>query len=354
MVSILLVAALIVIGVPVLIKVYFTLIRGRNKHFPDMRKKVVLVTGGNAGIGKETARLLYQLNATVIITGRDKEKAQAFLEQLPMHTPQRPKMKFYQVDFSDLNQVKQFAEEIKTKYNKIDILVNNAAMANLEHRLSKQGIELTMAVNHLAPVYLTSLLMDLLVDAEGRQARIINVSSKAHITRKKLFAPFLKAGNLWNTKINTQETGSMKYFVMTAYGLSKLGNVAFTRGLAQLIKKNNWSIKTASLHPGGVNTDIWRPMDEIPIIKNHFKPLVLALMRFALRTEAEGAATIQHLSLCPFDEIVNGEYYIDCEVSRKQNYEDLEKYTQYLWDETIKVIYEKTGHRCFSGKKEGE
>ena len=110
MVSILLIGALIIIGVPVLAKIYFTIIRGRNKHFPDMRKKVVLVTGGNAGIGKETARLLYQLNATVIITGRNKEKAQAFLEQLPMHTPQRPKMKFYQVDYSDLEQVKQFAE----------------------------------------------------------------------------------------------------------------------------------------------------------------------------------------------------------------------------------------------------
>ena len=329
MVSVVLIGALIIIGTPILLKLISRMKQGKNKYFPDMQNKVVLVTGGNAGIGKETARLLYQLNATVIITGRDKAKAQAFLEELPMHTPKRPKMKFYPVDFSDLESVKQFADIIKSKYKKIDILVNNAGCVSYTHRLSKQGIEFTMAVNHVAPVYLTSLLINLLADAK-REARVVNVSSIGQVHMKKLYKPLLESKNIWNTKINKNAESGQKYSMMGMYGLSKLANVAFKRGLAKLAKTKSWNLKTAALHLGTVYTDIWRTMDEIAIVKNYLKPIVVAVMKFFMRTEAEGAATIQHLSLCPFDELKTGGYYGDCKVSDKLNEEDLEKYGAFI------------------------
>ena len=352
MVSVTIIGAVALIAIPLLVKLFYYLKQGKNKYFPDMQKKVVLVTGGNAGIGKETARLLYQLNATVIITGRSKAKAQEFLEELPMHTPKRPKMKFYQVDFSDLENVKKFADEIKAKYKKIDILVNNAGMFSYKHELSKQGIEMTMAVNHLAPVYLTSLLMDLLVDqGEGRrQTRVVNVASCVHIDFKKQFTPFLEAKEIWNTEIGKHTKGALKFDMLALYGLSKFSNIAFSRGLAKVIEAKKWSMKTASLHPGVIFTGLWRFMDDIAIIKHLLKPIVVVVLKFFMRTEKEGAATTQHLCLCPYQEIVNGEYYDDCRVASHVDKENLEKYTGFIWDETIKVIFEKTGHRCFGEK----
>ena len=347
MVSFLLIGALIIFGAPVLAKLYYFMIQGRNKHFPDMTKKVVIVTGGTAGIGKETARLLYKLNATVIITGRDKKKAEALFEQLPMHTPQRPKMKFYQVDFKDLNQVKQFAQTIKSKYKKIDVLVNNAGMMSPKHALSEQGVELTMAVNHLAPVYLTSLLMDLLVDGD-RQTRVINVSSDGQVLFKSFFEEQLKAKDLWQTKIGLD---GRKYSAEGTYGLTKLGNVVFSRELSEVIQARGWNMKTASVHPGMVYTDAIRRQDTFPMSNPYIRPVLSALLAFFLRTEAQGAATSQHVILCPFDEIKNGEYYGDCKVSDQVNNEALKEFGKFIWEETLKVIFEKTGHHCFTENK---
>ena len=344
--TLLLIGALIIIGVPVLAKLYYFTIQGRNKHFPDMQKKVVIVTGGTAGIGKETARLLYQLNATVIITGRDKNKAEAFFESLPMHTPQRPKMKFYQVDFKDLDQVKQFAETIKSKYKKIDVLVNNAGMMSPEHRLSEEGVELTMTVNHLAGVYLTSLLMDLLVKG-GHQARVVNVSSDGQLLFKKLFKEQLESRDLWQIKI---ENRKVKYDAQGTYGLTKLCNVIFSRELAELIQSRGWNMKTASLHPGVVYTDAFRNFKSFPMNNAFLRPIFTTLFVFFLKTEAQGAATSLHLALCPFDEIQNGGYYGDCKVSDQINSEALQEHGKFIWEETLKVIYEKTGHLCFREK----
>ena len=135
--------------------------------------------------------------------------------------------------------------------------------------------------------------MDRLLDRDGRKARIINVASDSQVVFKRKYTPFLEAGDLWNTHIDPTKTGPLKYNTMASYGLSKFCNVAFARGLGKLIEAKGWtSLRTASLHPGVIFTDIWRPMDDIAIIKKYFKPILVALMKFFMRTEEEGAATI--------------------------------------------------------------
>ena len=151
---------------------------GVNHQTQDLTGKVVLVTGGNSGIGKEAARKFYDLNANVIITGRDSKKAQKFLKELGKPSATQSKMDFIQVDFSDLNQVKKLAEDLKTKHQKLDLLVNNAGCSVMDYKLSEGGVEKTMKVNHLAPTYLTSQLLPLLEKAD--EARIVNVASVVH------------------------------------------------------------------------------------------------------------------------------------------------------------------------------
>ena len=122
MVSLIIAIPVVIISIPLLAKLFYWLKQGKNKYFPDMQNKVVIITGGTSGIGKQTAKLLHRLNAQVIITGRNKTKAKEFMATLPPHTPKRPKMDFIQVDFADLDQVKQAADKIKAKYKKIDVL----------------------------------------------------------------------------------------------------------------------------------------------------------------------------------------------------------------------------------------
>ena len=147
---------------------------GINRHTPDLSGKIVIVTGGTDGIGLEAAREFARLGAKVYITGRCEKKAQVFLKSLP----ETSNVIFKICDFADLNNVKNFALEILEQEQKVDILVNNAGLNSPDFKKSAQDLEFTIAVNHFAPVYLTSILLPHLNRAD--QARVINVASTAH------------------------------------------------------------------------------------------------------------------------------------------------------------------------------
>ena len=174
----------------------------------------MIVTGGTDGIGKETAKKLAELNARVIITGRSEQKALNFISNLPK--AQGSNVTFKKVDFSDLENVKIFSEELLKNEAKIDILINNAGLSMPVHQKTAQGAEFTIGVNHIAPVYLTSKLLPLLKKAE--KARIINVASNAHYKCSPDYNDFLQL----NTK-------GEDYKWMTTYSSSKLANILFTK-----------------------------------------------------------------------------------------------------------------------------
>jgi NAD(P)-dependent dehydrogenase (short-subunit alcohol dehydrogenase family) len=207
---------------------------GRQTPGPPMNDKVAVVTGASSGLGLETARQLAARGAEVVLVCRDPgrgEAARVAVAELATANP--PALVL--ADLSDQGQVRRVAEEIRSRYDRVDTLVNNAGSAFAERRLSVDGIERTWATNHLAPFLLTELLLPLLVAAP--EARVVNVASE--IYSKKL--------DMHNLQ------GDRKYSFFSAYRVSKLGNVLFTRELAQRIKGSG--VTAVSVSPGPAKTN---------------------------------------------------------------------------------------------------
>ncbi len=233
----------------------------------------VLVTGSTDGIGKETARQLAQLGATVIVHGRSAERCQAACADIRTTTGNL-NVDCVVADLSSQRQVRQLAADIIARYDRLHVLINNAGMILLQRQLSEDGLEMSFAVNYLAPFLLTNLLLDLL--KRSAPARIVNVSSTVHYD-----AP-LKFDNL---------QGERHYNGVEAYKVAKLGNVLFTYELAERLKGTG--VVVNSLHPGTVTTKLlstgwgW---------SNGLSP-------------AQGAALSVYLATSPEMEQVTGNYY---------------------------------------------
>jgi len=202
-----------------------------------MKDKIVLITGSTDGIGKQTALELAQKGATVLIHGRSLKRGRVIVDQIIRQTT-NSSIDLFISDFSSLNQVKELAEEIKTKYNRLDILINNAGIYMKKRIVTEDGYEMTFQVNHLAHFLLTILLLDLI--EHSIPSRIVNVSSMAH-----------------SSTIDFNDLQSEKnYSAYGAYALSKLANILFTIKLAEDLK--NKGVTVNCLHPGVIDTKLLR------------------------------------------------------------------------------------------------
>lgn len=198
-----------------------------------IEEQTILVTGSTAGIGKITARKLAQMGATVLIHGRSREKCETAAGEIREATG-NDKLKAYVRDISSLSGVRRLAEDIRSEYSALNILINNAGVGPGKNSfgkrpLSQDGHELCFAVNHLAPFLLTHLLIPIL--RNGSPARVVNVCSAAqqHI-------------DLDNVML---ERGYDPY---RAYAQSKLALTMFTFDLAERLKYRG--ITANCLHPG--------------------------------------------------------------------------------------------------------
>ena len=250
-----------------------------------MKGKTVLITGATAGIGKETAKELAKQGAKVVLVARNPERAAAVMEWITKETGNR-ELAFIQADFSDLSQVRDGAQKFIRDHGELDVLVNNAGAVFFGRQESRDGIEMTFAVNHLAPFLLTNLLLDALSKRPG--ARIVTVSSMAHAGAKIDFDDLeLKRG----------------YGAMKAYGRSKLANLLFTFELARRIEGSG--VTANALHPGFVASEFG---------KNNglFAKALLPLAQLAGRAVSveEGAKTSIYLASSPEVEGVTGKYFI--------------------------------------------
>lgn len=201
-----------------------------------MKNRNVIITGGNAGIGFETARVLAQMGANIYIVSRDETKAQNAVQQLIAAT-QNNNIYYFIADLSSQKAIHKLTAEIKQKLDKIDVLLNNAGGVFPEFRLSEDGLEMTIATNHFSSFLLTNLLLDLVKKSD--YARIITVSSGSHYRGVIDFESFTK---------------EKSYFIMKAYEQSKLANVLFTFELANRLKGTH--VTANCLHPGFVHTHI--------------------------------------------------------------------------------------------------
>jgi NAD(P)-dependent dehydrogenase (short-subunit alcohol dehydrogenase family) len=202
-----------------------------------MNDKTILITGATEGIGKQTALELAEMGARVILHGRSKSKAKQVLQEIEQKTG-NGQLDFFIANLSSLHQIRTMGAEIRRKYNKLDVLINNAGVAMNKLELSEDGYEMTFAVNYLAAFALTLLLLDLLTQSES--SRIINVSSMVH-------SSFLNSDNLAEPR---------HFDGWEAYCQSKLCNILFTYELAE--KLRNQGVTVNCLHPGVIDTKLLR------------------------------------------------------------------------------------------------
>lgn len=202
----------------------------------SMRGKVVVVTGSNTGIGFETAVGVAALEATTVLACRNRDKAEVAAKEITRRT-WNDEVHVVDLDLADLASVKKAADEILNRWNRLDVLVNNAGGTWSERQLTAQCFEYTFGVNHLGHFYLTNLLRERL-RSNGR-ARVVSVTSMGH--------HFARGG------MRFDDLQSEKHYQgMDAYCRSKLANVLFVRELARRMAGSGVTANAA--HPGWVRS----------------------------------------------------------------------------------------------------
>lgn len=203
-----------------------------------MKGKICLVTGGTSGIGLETAGGLAALGATVIITGRNEDLGKKVVQEIKERTG-NGFIELMIADFSSQEQVRDLAKRVKERYDHLDVLVNNAGLYQPDHTITEDGVEMTFAVNYLAPFMLSHLLLDLL--RKGAPSRIVNMSSSFHVRG------FLNFDDINYTK---------NYSGMQAYMNTKLALLHLTYRFAENVEKMGVTVN--AVHPGIVKTNLPR------------------------------------------------------------------------------------------------
>ena len=201
-----------------------------------METKVILVTGSTDGIGKQTATELARMGHKVIVHGRNEERARNTAEAIKSLSG-NGEVETVVADFTDLKSVAEMAQDIKNRFSRLDVLLNNAGVFENQKVILKNGFEKTFMVNHLAPFALTLQLLDLVQATPG--SRIVNVSSMAQ-----------------SGSIDFDDLNGEKYFdPYHAYTLSKLENVLFTYKLVRVLNDERMTVNC--LHPGVINTKLY-------------------------------------------------------------------------------------------------
>lgn len=277
----------------------------------SMQGKTVIVTGATNGIGLVTARELARLGAQTILISRSAEKCAAAVEQIKRETGQT-QVSFLAADLSTRAGVQQAAFEFKTSHPRLDVLVNNAGGVFMSRQLSADGLEMTLALNHLNYFHLTILLLDLL-KASG-PARIVNVSSDAH-----------RGGKIKLADLQLAEG----YSGFGAYAQSKLANVLFTYELAR--KLEGTRVTANALHPGFVKTGFGKN-------NGGFMTLVLNLLTPLQKSPASGAETSIYLAASPEVEGVNSKYFADCKAVASDPASYDQAVAEKLWQLSLELI----------------
>lgn len=266
-----------------------------------MKGKIVIITGGNAGIGLATAKNLAEQGAEVVITSRSDEKGKSGVDEIKKASGSST-VSYELLELSSQKKVRAFAETIGNKYPKIDVLINNAGCFIENKVINEDGIEMQFATNHIGHFLLTNLLLPNL-KAAGK-ARVICLSSMAHKSAKSL-------------QLNDINYEKADYKGWGSYARSKLSNILFLRELGKRLEGTG--ISTYSIHPGGVRTHIAE--------KNvsWYMKLGWIILKPLMISVEEGASTSIYLASSPEVENITGHYWHKCKqihgssVSRDMN-----------------------------------
>ncbi|MGG3283724.1 SDR family oxidoreductase [Paenibacillus solani] len=272
----------------------------------DMTGKIAIVTGANSGMGLATTIELAKMGAHVIMACRSQSRGAAAFREAQQES-NSSRIELMTLDLGDFDSIRAFASNFKAKYDRLDVLVNNAGVVALKRELTNDGYEAMLGVNHLGHFLLTNELLEHIQHA--RQGRVVNVSSGAH-----------KVG-----KIHFDDPNLSKGFnVAKGYAQSKLANILFTKELARRLQPTR--VTANALHPGAVSTSIGVNRD------TGFGKAVHKLLRPFFLTPLEGARTAIYLASSPEVEHVTGEYYIKCRPAKITERAKDPKLAARLWE----------------------
>ncbi|MCY4062523.1 MAG: SDR family oxidoreductase [Chloroflexi bacterium] len=280
-----------------------------------MKGKRVLITGATNGIGKQAALELMKMGADVVIVGRDAIKTRTVSSDLKALSGSS-KIDMLVADLSSMDETRRIADKFRSKYDRLDVLLNNAGAVFSQFQTSVDGYEMTFALNHLSYYLLTNLLLDILMRTakEQGEARIINVSSSAHRNAT------LRLDNL------RDESG---YSFMNSYGASKLMNVQFTYELERRLEDSTVTVN--AVHPGLVATGFGHNTGRVwsGLIK-------LAQKVFAISPQ-KGAETLVYLASSADVEGISGKYWNENQQKRSSDHSYDREQQKRLWDYSAQV-----------------
>ncbi len=277
----------------------------------SMQNKTVLVTGATSGIGLVTARELARKGAHVTIVSRSAEKCARVAEEIK-NTTGNAYIEYIVADLSSKEDVHRAAYEFKKRHPRLDVLVNNAGGVFMARQVSKDGIEMTFALNHLSYFLLTQLLLDVL--KASAPARVVNVSSDAHRGAKVRF-----------DDIQFEKS----YSGFAAYSQSKLCNILFTYELARRLEGTGVTVN--ALHPGFVASEFGK--------NNGFlMRLVLRILSPVARSTNDGASTSIYLASSREVEGLSGKYFVDARETRSDPASYDKAAAEKLWNLSLEMI----------------
>jgi NAD(P)-dependent dehydrogenase (short-subunit alcohol dehydrogenase family) len=255
----------------------------------DLAGKVVVITGGNSGIGKEAAVEIARLGAHVVIAARNPAKAAAALTEIETRADARGRVETIPIDLASFASVREFANAFTARHDRLDVLLNNAGLVLRKRDVTVDGHETQFQVNHLGHFLLTNLLHDALT--AGAPARVVNVSSFAHQTARK------------GLDFDDLDWERRRYAGFGVYSATKLVNILFTRELA---RRSDPDVLTANaLHPGFVGSNFAREGD-LGLLGTIGMPLIRP---FAISAQ-KGALTSIYLATSPDVEGITGQYFV--------------------------------------------
>ena len=290
---------------------------------PDLSGKVIIVTGGNGGLGFQTVKAFANKGAEVVIACRSDKKGEAAKTEIQKLQPDA-KIAVMKLDLSDFSSVRSFADTFNAGYNQLDILLNNAGIMMTPYGKTVDGIELQQGTNYFGHFLLTGLLMEKLRSTP--KSRVVCVSSIAHKTGKMNFHDLLYEKD-------------EKYTPMGAYSRSKLEALHFTFGLQHYFKSNKIDAIATVAHPGVSDTNLFNQIGS-----DFFRKLFMPLFKWFVQPADMGALPLLRAAVDP--EAKGGEFYGPDGIGGVKGYPVVvrakkhaykEKHTRKLWKYSEKI-----------------
>jgi NAD(P)-dependent dehydrogenase (short-subunit alcohol dehydrogenase family) len=282
----------------------------------DLQGKTVVITGGNSGVGKETAVALAQLGAHVVIAARNATKARAAVKEVRERAHAGGCVETMPIDLASFASVRAFAATFTASYDRCHVLINNAGLVLGKRHVTEDGHEQTWQVNHLSHFLLTNLLHDTLV--ASAPARVVNVASQAHRAARN------------GLDFDDLDWERRRYRPFAVYGATKLANILFTRELAR--RWDGSGITANAVHPGFVASNFGKEND-----LGWWGNIGMPLARPFAISNAKGARTSIYVASSAEVESVSGQFFVKCALgSTTPAAMDMEAAAR-LWDVSAKV-----------------